>query len=160
MAIGMFLKLGDIEGDSQDDRHHGEIDVTAWSWGLTRAETMHAGPGGGAGKVSVQDLSLTKYVDRSTPALILACCTGKHFAEALLTVRKGGDRPLEYLKIAMKDVLVSSTITGNASEGGLATETVILHFAEFRLEYTPQKSDGSAAAVITAAWNIARNRVP
>ena len=32
-ATDMFLKLGDIKGESLDDKHKDEIDVLAWSWG-------------------------------------------------------------------------------------------------------------------------------
>ncbi len=33
MAVDMFLKLTDIEGEAQDKTHEKEIDVLAWSWG-------------------------------------------------------------------------------------------------------------------------------
>ena len=38
----------------------------------------HTGGGGGSGKVNVQDLSFTKYVDKSSTDLMLFCCNGKH----------------------------------------------------------------------------------
>ncbi|HEY7575111.1 MAG TPA: type VI secretion system tube protein Hcp, partial [Thermoanaerobaculia bacterium] len=28
-----FLKIDGIEGESQDGKHKGEIDVLSWSWG-------------------------------------------------------------------------------------------------------------------------------
>ena len=34
----------------------------------------HLGSGGGSGKVSVQDITLTRYVDAASPALLLGCC--------------------------------------------------------------------------------------
>lgn len=157
MAVDMFLKLDDIKGESRDDKHHNEIDVLAWSWGLSQSGTTHGGGGGGAGKASVQDLSLTKYVDKSSPNLIMAGCNGKHFKEALLTVRKAGEKPLEYLKITMKEVLVSSISTGGSGGEDRLTENVTLNFAEFKVEYTPQKSDGAGEAAVEAAWHIAKN---
>ena len=36
MAVDMFIKIDTIPGESKDDKHKGEIDVLAWSWGLTR----------------------------------------------------------------------------------------------------------------------------
>ena len=63
--------------------------------------------GGGAGKVNVQDLSFTKFVDASSTDLMMACCNGKHFKEALLTVRKAGENPVKYIKIKMEEVLIS-----------------------------------------------------
>jgi len=64
MAVDMFMKAGDIEGESNDAKHKGSIDVLAWSWGMSQSGTTHMGTGGGAGKVNIQDLSFTKYVDK------------------------------------------------------------------------------------------------
>ena len=35
MAVDMFLKIGDILGESVDKTHKDEIDVLAWSWGAS-----------------------------------------------------------------------------------------------------------------------------
>jgi len=71
MAVDMFIKIGDIEGEAVDDAHGGEIDVLDWSWGMSQSGSMHIGGGGGSGKVNVQDLSFTKYVDMASPNLML-----------------------------------------------------------------------------------------
>lgn len=157
MAVDMFLKIDDVKGESRDSKHKDEVDVLAWSWGMSQSGTTHMGGGGGAGKVSVQDLSLTKYVDKASPNLIMATCNGKHYKEALLTVRKAGEKPLEYIKITMKEVLVSAVSTGGSGGEDRLTENVTLNFAEFKVEYTPQKADGSGEAAIEAVWNIAEN---
>src|SRR5688500_236247 len=157
MAVDMFLKIDDIKGESKDSVHKDEIDVLAWTWGMSQSGTTHTGGGGGAGKVSVQDLSLTKYVDKSSPNMIMACCNGKHYKEAVLTIRKAGEKPLEYLKITMKEVLVSSVSTGGSGGEDRLTENLVLNFAEFKTEYVPQKPDGTGDATIEAAWHIAEN---
>lgn len=157
MAVDMFLKLGDVKGESADSKHKDEIDVLAWSWGMSQSGTTHVGSGGGAGKVNVQDISFTKYLDKATANLMLGCCNGKHYKEAVLTVRKAGEKPLEYLKISMKEVIVANISTGGSGGEDRLTENVTLNFAEFKVEYTPQKDDGSGDAAITAAWNIAKN---
>ncbi len=142
MAVDMFIKVGDIEGESTDDKHGKEIDVLAWSWGMSQSGTTHMGGGGGAGKVNVQDLSLTKYVDSSTNALMKACCDGTHYPEAKLTVRKAGKDALEYIKLSLKEVIVTSVSTGGSGGEDRLTENVTLNFAEFAKE---------------VAWNIAGN---
>ena len=158
MAIDMFIKIGDIEGESEDGKHAKEIDVLAWSWGMSQSGTTHMGGGGGAGKVSVQDLSITKFIDSATHALIQACSNGTHYPEAKLVVRKaGGKEALEYLKVTMKEVLVSSLSTGGSGGEDRLTENVTLNFAEFKVEYTPQVGEGGGGAVKTATWNIPKN---
>jgi type VI secretion system secreted protein Hcp len=157
MAVDMFMKVGDLKGESKDDKHEGEIDVLAWSWGMSQSGTTHLGTGGGAGKVSVQDLSFTKYIDKSSMNLIIACCNGKHYPEAKLTVRKAGENPLEYLTITMKDVLVTAVSTGGSGGEDRLTENVTLNFAHFVAEYKPQKADGTGDAGVFAKWDIAKN---
>lgn len=160
MAVDMFLKLGDVKGESVDGTHKDEIDVLAWTWGMSQSGTTHMGGGGGSGKVSVQDLSIIKYVDRSSPALMLASCDGTHYPDAILTVRKAGKTALEYIKLTMKELIVSSVSTGGSGGEDRLTENIVLNFAEFKIEYTPQKPDGSGDAVVEKAWNIAENKAP
>src|SRR3972149_3644335 len=99
MAVDMFLKIAAIKGESVDKTHKGEIEVISWHWGATQTGTTHAGPGGGAGKANVQDLTITKYLDSASPILFLHVATGKVVPEALLTVRQAGGHPPAYLKI-------------------------------------------------------------
>jgi type VI secretion system secreted protein Hcp len=157
MAVDMFLKIEGIKGESADHKHAGEIEVLSWSWGMNQTGTTHTGSGGGAGKANVQDVSITKYVDRSTPILLKHCVAGIHIKEMLLTVRKAGGKPLEYVKLKMKDALVSGLHTAGTGSDERLTEQVTLNFAMFELEYVPQKADGSGDASIPMTWNIARN---
>ena len=154
MAVDMFLKLDGIKGESLDDKHKGEIDVLAWSWGLSQSGTSHMGGGGGAGKVNVQDLSFTKYVDKATTPLVLATCNGQHIKQALLTVRKAGKSPVEYIKITLDQIMVTSVSTGGSGGEDRLTENVTLNFAKFKVEYAEQKADGTALPPTTVAWDI------
>lgn len=109
MAVDMFLKLGDIEGESKDSKHEKWIDVLSWSWGMTQSGTTHMGGGSGGGKVDVQDLGIVKYVDHATAALHRHCSTGKHIDTATFKIRKaGGDTPVEYVVIELKVIIVTS----------------------------------------------------
>lgn len=158
MAVDMFLKLDGIDGESQDATHAKEIDVLAWSWGASQSGTTHMGQGGGGGKVNVQDLSITKYVDSATNNLLQRTFDGKHIKEATLVVRKAGGTPLEYLTIKMTDVMVSSVSTGGSGGEDRLTENVVLNFSKVEIIYKPQKEDGSADADKLAGWDIAENK--
>lgn len=157
MAVDMFLKCTDLPGESVDKTHAGTIDILAWSWGMSQSGTTHAGPGAGAGKVNVQDMSITKYVDKSSPKLQLFCCNGKHVGEAVLIVRKAGETPLEYIKITMTDLIISSVSTGGSGGEDRITENVSLNFATVKFEYTPQDSTGKGGTAVPYTWKIAEN---
>ena len=158
MAVDMFLKLDGCDGESADDSHTDEIDVLAFSWGMTQSGSMHLSGGGGSGKVNVQDMSITKYLDKASTVLMQKCCTGKHFTSAILTCRKAGDTPIEYMKVTMEEVLVSSVSEGGSGGEDKQTENITLNFAKVKVEYTPQKSDGSAGAASELGFNIRTNK--
>jgi len=106
------------------------------------------GVGGGAGKASFNDFSFVKNVDSATPQLMLACAEGKHINEGLITVRKAGEKHVEYLKIKLTDVLVSSSQSGGA--GGIQPqEQVTLNFAKFEI------SEGGQ----TTSFDICQNKI-
>ena len=157
MAVDMFIKIGDLTGESRDKTHKDSIDVLAWSWGMSNSGSAHTGGGAGAGKVNVQDLSFTKYIDKSSTNLIMACCKGSHYPEAKLTVRKAGGHPLEYITVTMKEVLITSVSTGGSGGEDRLTENVTLNFAEFVTEYKDQKPDGTPGASVFAKYKIAEN---
>lgn len=163
MAYDMFMKIDNVAGESQDKSYKEWIDVLAWSWGMSQSGTMHAGGGGGGGKVSVQDLSFTKWLDKSSANLMRYCAEGDQYKEAKLVVRKAGGKggPLEYLVITMNDVIVTSLSTnGSGGEGERLMENVSLNFGSFKTEYQPQKEDGSGLAKIEFEWDIAANASP
>lgn len=160
MAVDMFMKLdhADLKGEARDAKHKETIDVLAWSWGMSNSGTTHMGTGGGSGKVNVQDLSFTKYVDLSTAGLMIACSKGTHIPKATLTVRKAGGTPVEYIVIEMEEVLITSVSTGGSGGEDRLTENVSLNFAKVTLKYQQQDEKGAPkGGTKDYVWNIAEN---
>lgn len=157
MSVDCFLKIPGAEGESADSTYKNAIDVVAWSWGMTQSGSMHIAGGGGSGKVSVHDLSVTKYLDKASTVIMQKCASGKHFPEAELICRKAGDTPIEYYKVKMTEVLISSISSGGSSGEDRMTENVTLNCAKMEVEYTPQNADGSAGASSTLGWDIRAN---
>jgi type VI secretion system secreted protein Hcp len=102
-------------------------------------------------------LGFTKWVDCASPKLLLACCSGKHFKDATLIVRKAGDKPVEYLKVKMDGVFIASVSTGGSGGEDRLTENVTLNISKVSVDYVPQDDKGAAGTAIPMAWNIAAN---
>lgn len=158
MAVDMFIKIGTVKGESRDSVHKEEIDVLSFSWGVSNSGNAHMGGGLGAGKANVQDISFTKYIDKSSPDLMLYCLSGKHYPDAKLVVRKAGDKPLEYLTVTMTDVLISSISTGGSGGEDRLTENVSLNFAKVKVDYKEQTKEGGVGATPTMAYSIVENK--
>ena len=159
MAVDMFLKVNGVKGESKDKKHAGEIDILAWSWGVSNSGSAHGGGGVGAGKANVQDISLTKYIDKSSTDLLKSACSGKHFTDAKLTVRKAGGQPLEYLILTLNDVMVTALSTGGSGGEDRLTENVTLTFSKFTVEYTEQDAKGGAGDKPKMSYDVKQNVV-
>lgn len=159
MAQDIFIKIVGIEGESGDDSHKNEIEVDSWSWEVAQASNMHSGSGGGSGKATVGDLEFVHAVDKATPNLLKYCLTGKHINEAVLVVRKAGGAPLEYLKITMNDIVVTSVRPhGSSKDETRINEVVRLSFSKVKEEYVVQNAMGGSSGVVTAAYDIKANK--
>jgi len=160
MADDIHLRLGsEIKGEDPTSGYEDWIQIHGWDWGATQSGTVHEGMGSGSGKVSVNDLTVTKFVDASTHDLVKHVCNGKHIDEAELVVMKaGGDNKVAYWRMTMKDLLISSYQTSGAHDGlERIQETVTLNFASFEVTYTRQEADGSAGPESSAGWDIQKN---
>jgi type VI secretion system secreted protein Hcp len=155
-AVDMFIKIDTIDGESTDKTHGKEIDVLSWSWGASQSGSMAMGGGGGAGKVSMQDFTFTKSLDKSSPKLFEALATGKHLKEAKLVLR--GSSSMEYLVITFSDVLISSYSTGGSSGEDRPTESISLNFAQIKMSYVEQDASGRAGAATEFGWDLKANK--
>src|SRR5262245_39914098 len=134
----MFLKLNGVTGEAGDAEHKGEIDIVSWSWGMQAA--VSAASGMPQGKGAISELQLVKRVDQSSPTLMGLRRTHKLIKQAQLTVRKAGKTPLEYFRIELENVRITSLQAG--SEGAELVERLSLGFQKVRVSYTPQDSTG------------------
>lgn len=159
-AIDMFLKLDGIKGESQDIVHQDEIDVLAWSWGVSQSGSFADGGGGVPGRASFQDLSITKYIDKASPSIMYRVFTGGHIPKAELFMRKAGgpDSTTNFMTITMEPVMVSSYSTGGSDGEDRFAENLSLNYGKVTIEYRKQNGAGSYENPIKAGWDVQQNR--
>jgi type VI secretion system secreted protein Hcp len=158
----MFLKVkgarsGLIKGESHDSTHADEIDVLSWSWGMQGRATL--GGGTATGKAIIRELEIMKRVDSASTALMAALRTNEIITEGILTLRKAGKSPLEFLKITIEQGRVTGlTIeAGDKSGSPEIFERLTFTFNKITVEYTPQGKDGlgKGSMMFTDQWETA-----
>jgi type VI secretion system secreted protein Hcp len=168
-----------IDGESQDSKFKNQIDVLSYRFGATQGGTSHVGGGGGKGRVALQDVVITKNIDKASPALFQYCCSGQPITKVVITSRKAGKDQQPYYVITMTDVLVSSHATGGddspvhatdshistsvkstvPDDDWLATETITLNYSTISIAYSEQAADGSVKGAITKGWDAKQNKI-
>jgi len=151
---------GEVNGECKDAEFSNWIEVLSWSWGARQLGTASHGVGLGASKVSLNDFSFTMHFCAASPVLLLSCCTGHHYKEAILVMRKptgkdGGQQ--KFLEFTFKDVLVSSYQTGGSGED-LPVENLSLNFTSVQQEYFTQSDKGVLKSAGKSGWDVKTNK--
>jgi len=154
----MFMKIDGANGESKDANHKNWTDIISFSWGATQPGNMASGGGLGAGKASFNDLHVVARIDKAAPAVMKHCASGKHLSKIELSVCKAGGQQIEYTKITLEDVLVSSVqLTGELNQ-----ESVTVNFAfqaaKVKQQYWEQTEQGGKGAESVVAWDIKKNQ--
>ena len=156
-AVDYFLKIDGIVGESVDAKHKGEIQLESFNWGEAQ-QSAQAGSGAGAGKVQFRDFHFAMRTNKSSPQLLLACASGQHMKSAVLTARKAGKAPKEFLVFKFENVLVSSYETGATPVQPYPVDQISLKFGQITVEYRAQRPNGTLDAPVQASWDVVANR--
>ncbi len=140
-SIDMFLQLDGIEGEATDTAHPNTIQLLSFSANVFQQGLNLAGNGAAAGKAQFNPIEVMKSIDKTSPALFVACATGKHIKTATLFVRNG-EATFDYFKIVLTDVLISSLSTSGGSGDDLVAEHVTLSFSKIQWVFTPVNLEG------------------
>ena len=143
-----YLKIGDIQGESQDRDHKGWSDIESFSQGseLEGEDVFRR-----RGCPLVSPLEISKQLDSASVPIQFAMLRGQAFDTVELEVtREGGDSgPLVYLKYELLNVVVSDySISGDSED--VPEDSFSLNFERVRVEYIPTdpKSGGPGKAIV------------
>jgi type VI secretion system secreted protein Hcp len=102
MAMDAYLQIGDIKGDSTDDKHKSWIEVSNVDWNVTqpRASTVSTAGGHTSARADLSEIGFTKLADIASPLLFQHCAMGKTIPKAVFEFyRADGDgKPICYFK--------------------------------------------------------------
>lgn len=95
----------------------------------------------------------------AAPPLFLACASGQHLKQAILSGRRaGGKDQMEFLKVTMSDILVSSYAAAGIDPDGPPQEQITLNFSKIDFALGQQRPDGSVGGTISAGWDLKANK--
>ncbi len=166
MATNMYMKIEtpNVVGESTDSEHIGQMEIQSYSHGESQPTSGTSSSSGArtTGKVSIQDFVVTKFLDKASPVLNLACCDGTHYKTItiqLFRATSDGSKPVKYMEYILTDAIIS-TYRVSASGGDVPTETLAFNFATIKWSYVPQKkeSPGGADAAIASGWSLIQNK--
>jgi Hemolysin-coregulated protein (uncharacterized) len=152
----MFMKVDGASGESKDASHSGWTDIDSFSWGATQPGTMASGGGGGAAKVSFNDLTVVAKVDRATPAILKNCSSGKHLGKVEISTCKAGGDQIEFSRITLTDVMVTA-VQFSGTEDNQVLVNYSFQASQVRQQYWEQLESGGRGPEVQMGWDVKQN---
>lgn len=146
-AEPLYLLLDGLPGESRNARHAGWMEVSSFLQGVERLSAPDA--------PTLQDVTLTKDVDRSSPLLLLRCADGGTIKQATFEcVRPLGSDRLAYLKVRLGEVTIAA-VAVQGSRVARPREKVSLRFARAAWTYLVFDARGRQLQDLTCSWDRA-----
>lgn len=155
-----YIKFDGVDGECQDKDHKAWCPILSFSQGLHK-------PGGGAtgssrrrGDVILDDVLVTKEVDKSSPKLAEAVAQGKVFPKVQIHITASYDQSgagrVTYYAYELKNVQVVGYRVGGMvqADGVVPTEECSLNFEEIKCTYTEYDNKGSKKGNVEYTWKV------
>ena len=157
----MFIKFDGVNGESTDDTHKQECELFSFSFGASNAANITSATTGAAaaGRVSIQDFSISKRIDDASSTIFNKMAVGDHFATATVTIRKpSGQAPLEFLIYKFSECYITSYSISGSDGGGNPIESVSFASKKVTFQYTSQEESGGSGGTTSTGWDLTANK--
>lgn len=162
MAFDAFLKVDGIPGESSDDKHMDWIEIVSFAHSMEQPASATASNAGGATaeRVNHRTFDIKHLLDKASPKLYDAVCTGKHIKEVTLELCRAGGDKMKYMEIKLEQVVISSIESMGSTGGDFPSEAVSFSYGKITWTYTQQKrADGAGGGKVSAGWDLTANKV-
>jgi type VI secretion system secreted protein Hcp len=153
MAVNAYIEIDGRPGPSSSKAKH--IDILSFSFGASQTQTMQHGSSGHetrAGRADVQNISIMKVLDKTSPLLFDDCVTGNILKKVTVTYDKPtGDKQEDYFKLEMTNALITSIQLSGSSEN--PTESISFSFEKIKVMYNPEGADKKLAGFIEKGFD-------
>lgn len=154
----IFLLLEGIKGEASSDavKGKGYIDIKAWNIDATHPANLHVGTSAG-GSVSYGNITVTKDTCVASMEILAAVNNGKTFNKVELKVtRTSNGQTIDAMIMKLSEVKLVNHKFNIAGSGNI-TESIVIHFRAYELEYTPQDPlTGKAGTKTATTWDVAK----
>ncbi len=151
--IDIFLRVGDLKGESVDKDHKDWSDATRYAHAV-RVPAVSGAPGGGSqsGRPQHDDLAVVKVTDRTSDALYAKAVAGEIIPRVDLDVCRvaGGGRQECFLRIELREAVITSF-----SQGSDLLDRLAFAYREIEWTYQPVLPSGGAAPSLRGSYDLA-----
>ncbi|MDH4239499.1 MAG: type VI secretion system tube protein Hcp [Phycisphaerae bacterium] len=155
--MAAYIKFDGVTGEAQDKDHKGWSDLLSFSQGMSQPGGGSTGPTRRRGDVVLEDVQVSKELDKSSPKIAESVCKGKVYpkVEIHLTASYTDAGRQTYYAYELKNALVTSySIGGSGQSEDVPTEQISMNFEEIKVTYTECDSKGKKKGNVEYTWKV------
>ena len=165
MSADIYIKIGDIKGESTDVDHPDWIEVQNISTGITLpfSNSSYSATQGGTntGRADFDYITISKFLDASTVKLLEKCGTGKTTGDTEIHFCQAGDdvNKHNYLTIKLKNTIIANySVSASKHDVERPMESISLAYGNIEYAYKQLKDDGKAGSEFKFEYSLAENK--
>lgn len=134
-ATDTFMHIDGIPGDALVIGHVDDIVLTSYTQTFATK--------------ACSKVVAVKFLDRASPLLIGRAAGNVIIPTVIISIRKAGENPVDFYKATLESVLIDRVDV--LDTGAELTEQLVLRPRNIRIEFRPQRADGSFGAPIVTS---------
>jgi type VI secretion system secreted protein Hcp len=153
--MSAYIKFDGVDGESLAKGHEKWSDLFTFSQVVHKSGSGQTGAARRRGTVLLDDLRCSKLLDKASPKIAEAVCSGKVFPKVEIHVKTSTTNSGRetYYKYELKDVMVTSySVSGGNQDKPM--EDFSLNFEEIKVTYTEMDEKGSKKGDVAYGWNV------
>jgi type VI secretion system secreted protein Hcp len=149
----IFVKFEGINGESTDVKHKDWIRAQSFEFSMVGPSVV-SGTSRRSGDVAVNDIFITKSIDKATPKLMEALTSGKVIGEVIIEVTAATGDKSTFYRYELTNVHITSYQSGGESSGVTPGDVFSLNFEEIKVIYTQFDESGLPKGNIEWTWSV------
>ena len=153
--MAAFIKFEGVDGEAKDKDHKAWSDLASFGQGIHQPGGGSTGPTRRRGDVVLDDIVVSKELDKASPKIAEAAIKGKVFSKVQIDVATNYSDAgrLTYYQYELKNVIVTNyTITGSGRAREVPSEEAMLNFEEIKVTYTEMTRKGKSKGKYEYSW--------
>jgi type VI secretion system secreted protein Hcp len=152
--MAIYLQVEGLDGDVTAAGHEGWIECQSMDTGVGRGIETPTGSSQERESTapSLNDITVTKVMDKCTPLLFTEACVGKGKMVKIDMVQTG-DQLETYMSYILTDAQISSYAVSAGTEGK-PLENVSFNFTKIEMKYIPFDNKGNPLGPVPAGYDV------
>jgi type VI secretion system Hcp family effector len=158
--VQLFMKVQDpsqvVSGESQDAKHRGWIELTAYNWTVTLPQSN----GRVVGSAMAANFMVTAETSKASPILLQDCVNGRQMMVTIaVQSTDSSGNAVDICTWKLSDTVIASFNANTGLDGGSRVYDVINFMpSKIELTVTPINADGSLGSPVATAWDCTRSK--